>query len=70
MRTDPECAACLLRQALSTARLSTTDPEILHLVVKETVRLLTRLDMSASPPENAVAGLIMKKEARNAQAAD
>jgi uncharacterized protein with ATP-grasp and redox domains len=55
MRTDLECAACLMRQALSTARLSTTDPKIHHLVVKETARLLSRLDMSASPPENAVA---------------
>jgi uncharacterized protein with ATP-grasp and redox domains len=55
MRTDKECLACFHKQALATARLSTSDTNTHRLVIEETDRLLARLDMSLSPPENAVA---------------
>jgi uncharacterized protein with ATP-grasp and redox domains len=47
--------ACFMRQALSTARLSTDDPELHRLIVNETGKLISSLDLSISPPENAVA---------------
>lgn len=55
MRTDIECMVCFLQQALATARLSTNDPQLQRLIVSKTGELLSRLDMSISPPENAVA---------------
>jgi uncharacterized protein with ATP-grasp and redox domains len=55
MRTTLDCMVCFVQQALSTARLSTNDSELHHKIVKETGRLLSSLDLSLSPPENAVA---------------
>ena len=55
MRTQLECMVCFMQQALSTARLSTSDPELHHQVVCATGNLLSNLDLSLSPPENAVA---------------
>ena len=55
MRTTLECMVCFMQQALSTARLSTGDPELHHQVVNATGDLLSSLDLSISPPENAVA---------------
>ena len=55
MRTKLECMVCFMQQALSTARLSSSDPELQRLVVNATGDLLASLDLSLSPPENAVA---------------
>lgn len=55
MRTELDCIVCFMQQALSTARLSTDDPETHRLIVNETAGLLAGLDLSLSPPENAVA---------------
>ena len=55
MRTTLDCMVCFMHQALSTARLSTSDPELHHKIVKATGNLLSNLDLSLSPPENAVA---------------
>jgi len=51
---------CFMRQAHATALLSTDDPEMHRLVMNGTGQLLSSLDLSLSPPENAVAvyGLI------------
>ena len=60
MRTQAECISCFQRQALTAARLSTSDPDVQQLVMDKAARLLSRIDLSKSPPENAVAlyGLI------------
>lgn len=55
MRTRLECMVCFMQQALSAARLSSSDPELHRLVVNATGDLLSSLDLSLSPPENAVA---------------
>jgi uncharacterized protein with ATP-grasp and redox domains len=55
MRTYSECLSCLASQAVATARLSCKDPEIEQRVINEVRRLLQRLDLSLSPPENALA---------------
>jgi len=55
MRTQAECISCFERQAQATAQLSTADPDVRQLVADESARLLSRLDFSKSPPENAVA---------------
>lgn len=54
MRTDLECMACFIGQALSAARLSTDDPELHQQAVRKAGGLLSGLDLSLSPPENAV----------------
>ncbi len=54
MRTDLECMVCFMQQALSTARLSTGDAELHRLIINETGKLISSLDLSLSPPENAV----------------
>ena len=60
MRTDLECMACFLNQALATARLCSDDPQLHRRIVNETGTLLPSLNMQISTPENAVAvyGLI------------
>lgn len=55
MRTSPDCLACFRDQARATAGLSSNDPEIKARVEREVDRLLGQLDLSLSPPENAVA---------------
>ncbi len=54
MQTDLECLVCFVRQALSAARLSTQDLQIRRRVVDETGRMLSRVKLDATPPENAV----------------
>ena len=54
MQTTLDCMVCFMQQALSTARLSTSDSELHYKVVKATGNLLSSLDLSLSPPENAV----------------
>jgi len=55
VRTEEECLGCFLRQALATARLAGADEEGQARVVTEIERLLPQLDLTSSPPENAVA---------------
>jgi uncharacterized protein with ATP-grasp and redox domains len=55
MRTTLDCMVCFMQQALSTARLSSSDSELHHKIVNATGNLLSNLDLSLSPPENAVA---------------
>jgi uncharacterized protein with ATP-grasp and redox domains len=49
-----------MRQALSTARLSTDDPALQREVIDQIGRMLSQLELAKSPPDNAVAmyGLI------------
>ncbi|HHD56825.1 MAG TPA: DUF89 family protein [Desulfobulbaceae bacterium] len=54
MQTDLECLVCFVRQALSAARLSTRDPQIQRRVIDETGRMLSRVNVKDTPPENAV----------------
>lgn len=54
MQTSLECLVCFMQQTLATAKLSTTDPSVQSRVVKESARLLADLDMSLSPPVNAI----------------
>ncbi len=54
MQTDLECLVCFVRQALSAARLSTRDPQIRRRVIDETGRMLSRVKLDNTPPENAV----------------
>ena len=55
MKTSVDCLACYMSQALRVARISTAD-EAVHLDVARTVAaLLPQMEMSLTPPENAVA---------------
>lgn len=54
MRTESDCLACFLQQALATARLAGAGPAVQEQVVAEVARLLPELDRALSPPENAV----------------
>lgn len=54
MQTGLECLVCFVRQALSAARLSTHEKQIQRRVVDETGRMLSRVDLHRTPPENAV----------------
>lgn len=55
MRTDLDCLDCFRKQAIATARLAGEVEDGQARVVTEIGRLLTELDLSVSPPENAVA---------------
>ena len=54
MRTTSDCLPCFLRQALGTARRSTTDPARHWQLVGEVGGLLATFDPQLSPPENAL----------------
>ena len=54
MQTSLECLVCFMQQALITGRLSSGDTSVQRKVVNEVGRLVSDLDMSLSPPENAV----------------
>lgn len=55
MKTDNECIDCLLEQVRTTVRLCTKDPDLENQIVAEASILLGNIDMTASPPENAIA---------------
>lgn len=55
MRTELDCLDCFRQQALATSRLAGTDEETQARVLTEIDRLLPELDLTISPPENAVA---------------
>lgn len=55
MRTEPDCLVCFLQQALATARLAGADEAGQERVLAEIGRLMSEVDRSLSPPENAVA---------------
>lgn len=54
MRTDIACLDCFMQQAFSTARLCSPERSARQKVVDEIGRLVPELDISLSPPENAV----------------
>ncbi|MEK6201991.1 MAG: ARMT1-like domain-containing protein [Desulfobulbaceae bacterium] len=55
MKSSVDCLSCFMDQALRVARISSTD-ESVHLEVARTVAaLLPQMEMSLTPPENAVA---------------
>lgn len=55
MRCSVDCLSCFMAQALRVARISSTD-EAVHLAVARAVAaLLPQMEMSLTPPENAVA---------------
>ena len=60
MRTSSECITCFRSQVRKTVNLVNADQHLEQQVILETDRLLSGLDFSLSPPENAVAlyGLI------------
>ena len=55
MRTELDCLDCFRKQALATSRLAGADEEMQARVLTEIDRLLPELDLTISPPENAVA---------------
>ncbi len=55
MRTALECLPCFLMQTLHTVRLSTSDPSLQFEVMAQVSRLLSRIDLDLSPPENSIA---------------
>jgi uncharacterized protein with ATP-grasp and redox domains len=50
MRTYFDCIPCFVRQALDAARLATDDEQVHEQVVRQVLKLTTKLDMSQSPP--------------------
>ncbi len=54
MKTDVDCLVCFMRQALSTTKMSSDDSAVLQQAVCQAGELLATLDLSLSPPENAV----------------
>jgi len=54
MRTTLDCLPCLLKQALYAARLATEDEAAQNHIMRQVAELLSGLDLSLSPPENAV----------------
>ncbi len=50
MRTYLECVPCFLRQALDASRSVTSDPAVHEKVVRETLRLASRMRFDVSPP--------------------
>lgn len=54
MKTTPDCLLCLMRQSLKTARLTSDDKEMHHRIIARAGSLLQEMDLSLSPPENAV----------------
>ena len=55
MKTALECLPCYLRQALQVARLSTDDTDLQVEALRRVARLTSKMDMSRTPPENAIA---------------
>ena len=54
MKTALECMPCLLKQALYTARLSTSSPALQKKIVGSVAHILPDLDFSISPPQNSI----------------
>ncbi len=55
MRTSPDCLPCFLRQAGHVATITGATGETAAEMVQAAARLLPTLDLTLSPPENAVA---------------
>lgn len=55
MRTSLDCLPCFAKQALYTARLCTSDPQLQRLIINRVMALLDGLDLSLTPPENSIA---------------
>ena len=53
MLTYLDCMPCFLKQALYTARLSTSSLQVQEEIMARTAGLLSKLDFSRTPPENA-----------------
>jgi damage-control phosphatase, subfamily I len=51
MKTYFDCIPCFLRQALDIARLVTDDEDIHEQVLKETLYLVSKMDLKKSPPQ-------------------
>ncbi|MBM9536974.1 damage-control phosphatase ARMT1 family protein [Desulfobulbus alkaliphilus] len=54
METGNDCLVCFLRQALTTARRSTSDPRLHWQLTAEVGAMLSSFDSRIPPPENAV----------------
>ena len=54
MKTSIECLPCYLRQALQVARLCSADADRQHAVVSAVAALLPDIDMTGTPPANAI----------------
>ena len=54
MQTRLDCLVCFMRQALSTARLSTENPGLHRKVIDEVGRMFAQVELTKTPPENAV----------------
>ena len=53
MLTYLDCMPCFLKQALYTARLSTSSLQVQEEIMAQAAGLLSKLDFSRTPPENA-----------------
>lgn len=54
MKTSVDCLPCYLRQALQVARLCSADVDRQHAVVSAVAALLPDIDMTQTPPANAI----------------
>ncbi|MBN2290590.1 MAG: DUF89 family protein [Candidatus Glassbacteria bacterium] len=50
MKTYPDCIPCGVRQALEASRLVSDDPVLHERVLRETLKILSKLDYSLPPP--------------------
>lgn len=50
MKTSLDCVPCILRQALSTARMVSTDPAVHERVVREVLRWTVEINLNEPPP--------------------
>lgn len=53
MKTEPECLACFIKQAVLTARQVSDDPATIFAAVQEAARHFPALDPNLTPPENS-----------------
>lgn len=53
MKTDVECLACFVRQALQVSLIAECPPALQYLVVQQVAAIVATLDKDLSPPDNA-----------------
>ncbi|UCH63582.1 MAG: DUF89 family protein [Fidelibacterota bacterium] len=49
MRSDPECLVCILKQSLNTARIITSDINLLRTIIDQTAEQILRSDLALTP---------------------
>jgi uncharacterized protein with ATP-grasp and redox domains len=54
MNTTLDCLVCLVEQALKSGRLASRNEDVVHRIINRAGALLQDMDLTRSPPENAV----------------